>query len=313
MSEYIRINGFDIGIGEQRELSFRIARLPTHTNIDLPVYVNRGHEDGPTLLITAGLHGDELNGIEIARRLMADNLAVPQKGTTIVVPIVNIYGFLQNSRALPDGKDLNRSFPGNKTGSLARRVAYTLVNEILPHADYGLDFHTGGSSRTNYPQIRCVLSNPLNKELAEAFAPPFIINSGLIESSYRKAADRRGKSVIVYEAGESMRFDEVAIEEGIAGAQRLMKHLGMIDKAPKPNPTIILKKSRWLRARYAGIFHSKVESGDKIKKRQILGTITDPFGESEYKIKATTDGFVIGLTYMPVINAGDALIHIAEE
>lgn len=313
MPEIIEINNVKVELGEQRETSFRIARLPTHTTIDLPVYINRGVEDGPVLLITAGLHGDELNGIEIARRLMAQNLAMPECGTTIVMPLVNIYGFLQNTRALPDGKDLNRSFPGSKTGSLARRVAYVLINEILPHVDFGLDFHTGGASRSNYPQVRCVFSSTVNKKLANAFAPPFIVNSKFIDRSYRKSAHRRGKHVIVYEAGESMRFDEYAIQEGINGALRLMKHLEMISDAPAPHHSIIINRSSWVRARYAGIFHTAVKLGQKIKKRQLLGSLTDPFGESEYKIISSIEGYVIGLNHMPVMNAGDALMHIGQE
>lgn len=313
MPETITINGIRIEAGEQKEVSFRIARLPTHTTIDLPIYINRGMEDGPVLLITAGLHGDELNGIEIARRLLANNMALPERGTTIVMPVVNIYGFLQNTRALPDGKDLNRSFPGNKTGSLARRVAYTLLNEILPQVDYGLDFHTGGASRSNYPQVRAVLSDSINEELSKAFAPPIIVNSKFIDKSYRKAAHRKGKHVIVYEAGESMRFDEFAIQEGINGALRLMKHLNMISKAPDPHESVIIRSTRWVRSRYAGIFHSEVTLGVKVKKRQILGRITDPFGETEYLVRSTMDGHVIGLNYMPVMNAGDALMHIGME
>lgn len=313
MPKIIKINGINVDLGEQKEISLRIARLPTHTTIDLPIYVNRGHEDGPVLLITAGLHGDELNGIEIARKLMADNLALPDRGTTIVMPVVNIYGFLQNTRALPDGKDLNRSFPGNKTGSLARRVAYALINEILPQVDFGLDFHTGGASRSNHPQVRSVLSDPVNLKLARAFAPPMIVNSKFIDKSYRKAAHRRGKHVIVYEAGESMRFDQFAISEGIDGTLRLMKHLEMIENAPDPHDSIIIKNSRWVRSRYAGMFHTDVNLGQKVKKRQQLGRVTDPFGETEYKVKSTLDGYVIGLNHMPVMNAGDALMHIGME
>lgn len=305
------LNGKHVAPGEQCYIDLRIAKLPTHTVIDLPIFVSRSKNPGPTLLLTAGLHGNETNGIEIVRRIITDKKMHPTSGTLIAVPIVNIYGFLQQERYLPDGKDLNRSFPGNKTGSLASRVANVIVNELLPLVDFGIDFHTGGASKDNYPQIRCVLSHEQNVSLVEAFAPPFILNSSLIDKSFRKAAHRRGKSIIVYEGGESLRFDEMAIENGIDGTLRLMKSFGMRDDAPeisyKPRT---FHKSSWVRAKVSGLFRTTLKPGDKVVRGQHLGSLTDPYGETNINLKATNNGYVVGLNRMPVVSAGDALLHI---
>ncbi|MDX1585696.1 MAG: succinylglutamate desuccinylase/aspartoacylase family protein [Balneolaceae bacterium] len=311
MPETITINKKKIGLGEHQEIFLKIARLPTYTTINLPVNVYRGDEDGPVLLLTGGLHGDEINGIEIIRRLINRDLIKPDRGTVIAIPLVNVYGFIQNVRGLPDGKDINRSFPGSRSGSLAKLLAYTLMNEIIPQIDYGIDFHTGGSSRANYPQIRCTFDIDRNRELAEAFAPPIVVNSSLINKSFRKAAKNKGKHILVYEAGESMRYDEAGIEEGVNGTLRLMKYLEMIQSAPAPNETQFFNKSAWVRAKYAGLFSSKVELGEEVKKRQVLGHINDPYGKEWFKSISPHNGRIIGLNYSPVVHKGDAVIHLA--
>ena len=312
MPETITINNHEVEPGEQKEIQLNIARLPTYTNIDLPVHVFRSKNDGPTLLLTGGLHGDELNGIEIVRRMVAEDLLTPKQGSVIAIPLVNVYGFIQNVRGLPDGKDINRSFPGVKGGSLARLLAYTLMNEIVPQIDYGIDFHTGGSARSNFPQVRCTLDDEKNKELAQAFKPPFVVHSSLIEKSFRKAAHKKGKHILVYESGESTRFDEFGIKEGINGTLRLMKYLGMKKEVPKPiQETEIYRKTTWVRAKYAGLFKPKIELGEKVKRRQVLGHITDPYGNEQYKFMCPREGRVIGLNYAPVVHKGDALLHLA--
>ncbi len=313
MSDIIQINGEKIERGEDRKLFLRIAKLPTQTNIDLPVRIIRAEQPGPVLLLTGGLHGDEINGIEIVRRMISRKLVTPDRGTVIAIPLMNIYGFIQNVRGVPDGKDINRSFPGSKSGSLAKLVAYTIMNEIIPVIDYGIDFHTGGSSRANLPQIRCVLGEKVNLELAKAFAPPVILHSPLIDMSFRKAAAKKGKQILVYETGESMRFDEKGIKLGIEGTIRVMKHLNMIDKiiTKQEHKTEVYSNSVWARAPLAGLFTPKIELGDIIKKRQLLGAITDPFGIESDKVKSRHDGRVIGLNYSPIVHKGDAIMHIA--
>lgn len=313
MPDIIEINGTKISRGEDKELDLRIARLPTYTNIDLPVRVIRAEKPGPVLLLTGGLHGDEINGIEIVRRLLANNHLQLQKGSVIAIPLMNVYGFIQNVRGVPDGKDINRSFPGSKTGSLAKLVAYTMMNEIIPKIDIGIDFHTGGSTRSNYPQVRCVLDIEKNLELAKAFAPPVILHSPLIDKSFRKAAYKKRKHILVYETGESMRFDQAGIQEGIDGTLRLMKHLGMISDAPEPHQPEIYEKSDWVRASFAGLYHSKVKLGVYIQKGMILGSITDPFGNEMKKIKSRREGRIIGINNCPVVHKGDAILHVATQ
>jgi uncharacterized protein len=312
MPEVIEINGDKIRRGEDKLINLNIARLPTYTHIDLPIRVIRAKENGPVMLFTGGLHGDEINGIEIVRRMLSKNLVVPDAGTVIAIPLMNVYGFIQNVRGVPDGKDINRSFPGVKGGSLAKLVAYTIMNEIIPKIDYGIDFHTGGASRSNYPQIRCVFDLEKNIELARAFAPPVILHSPLIDKSFRKAAFRKGKHILVYETGESLRLDEAGIEEGIAGALRLMKYLGMKKDAPEPGKTETFEKSAWVRARYAGLFRPKVKLGEHVKLRQVIGFITDPFGNESFRIVNKHEGMVIGLNNNPVVHKGDAIFHIAK-
>lgn len=307
----IVIAGRDIQPGEFIEIDINIARLPSHTVIDTPIYVSRGEEDGPVLALTAGMHGDEINGMEIVRRILDSGLHKPKRGVTVCMPIVNMYGFLNYSRDVPDGKDINRSFPGTKYGSLAARVAYHLMHQVIPYVDVGVDFHTGGAMRTNYPQVRAVLKNETNMKMAEAFHAPFTIDAPFRPNSLRKEASRKGKNIIVYEGGESLRFDQQAIEEGIAGTMRLMKYLNMIDVAPEPKEeNRIIWSTSWIRARNAGLFQPNVKCGQLVMKGEWVGTITDPFGEFKEEVMASETGYVIGLNNIPVINAGDALMHL---
>lgn len=307
----IIIAGTKVSKGENAHINLSIARLPSRTPIDIPVFVSRSEEDGPVLLLLAGLHGDEINGIEILRRILRNGYNKPQRGTVICIPVMNIYGFLNYSRDVPDGKDVNRSFPGNKKGSLASRVAYHLMNEIVPLIDYGIDFHTGGASHANFPQIRTLVNDEINKNLAMAFAPPFIVNSNYRPNSLRKESANLGKRIIVYEAGESMRFDRDSIITGVAGARRVMKFLGMTNHSPEAEhkPKIVLKTT-WIRARYSGLFHYFIQNGKRVEKKQLIGAITDPFGDFYSQIKSPVNGYLIGVNNNPVVNQGDALMHL---
>ncbi len=313
MTNAFVINGRNIKPGEQTQVLLQIARLPTHTPIDLPVFIYRAEKPGPVLLLTAGLHGDEINGVETLRRLIVQKRIQPIAGTVICIPVVNIHGFIQYSRQFPDGKDLNRSFPGSKNGSLAGRFAFVLMNEILPLIDFGVDFHTGGASKANYPHLRCNLAILRNRELSTAFAPPFVVNSKPPDHSFRKAATIHEKYILTFEGGESLRFDELAIREGMEGILRVMNHYGMSNEKIKPNKTIILRRSWWNRARYSGLFRSNVTPGNYVKRSQVLGSISDPFGDVEYTVKAKSNGYIIGLNNMCVINKGEALIHVGAE
>jgi predicted deacylase len=297
--------------GESKEININIARLPSHTQIDTPIYVYRSREPGPTLALMAGMHGDEINGMEIVRRILELGHNRVKRGSVLCMPVINVYGFLNYSREVPDGKDINRSFPGTKGGSLAARVAWHVTHDIIPNIDVGIDFHTGGAMRTNFPQVRCVMREEENVELANAFHAPFTLDAPFRPHSLRLTAAKKGKHIIVYEGGESMRMDQDAIEEGVNGTLRLMKHLNMIDNAPAPRFTNkVIWSSTWVRARNAGLFQPAIACGDLIEKEQTVGNLTDPFGEFKEKIKAPATGYVIGLNNNPVVNAGDALVHI---
>ena len=314
MSKIITIVDHEIRPGEFKEININIARLPSRTQIDTPIYVYRGLEDGPVLALTAGMHGDEINGMEIVRRILDAGHNRVKRGTVLCMPVINVYGFLNYSREVPDGKDINRSFPGSKSGSLAARVAYHMTHDVIPFIDYGIDFHTGGAMRTNYPQVRCVMQDTTNVELANAFHAPFTIDAPFRPHSLRQTAAKKDKHIIVYEGGESVRFDQHAIEEGVNGTLRLMKYLKMIDWAPEPKEeNKIIWSSSWARARTAGLFLAEIKCGDLIHKNQIVGTLTDPFGEFKEQIKSPTTGYVVGLNNNPVVNAGDALIHIGQD
>jgi uncharacterized protein len=307
----VTIANNEIQPGEFREININIARLPSHTLIDTPIYVSRSLQDGPVLALIAGMHGDELNGMEIVRRILDLGHHKVKRGTVVCMPVINVYGFLNYSRDVPDGKDVNRSFPGTKTGSLASRVAYHLMREVVPYIDCGIDFHTGGAMRSNYPQVRAVLRDERNLELAAAFSAPFTIDMQFRPNSLRREAARKGKKIIVYEGGESLRFDPHAIEEGVAGTLRLMKALNMIDTAPEPSEiNRVIWSTAWIRAKHAGLFQPNIKSGQLVHRGEWVGTITDPFGEFKEEVIASQTGYAIGLNNGPVINAGDALIHM---
>jgi hypothetical protein len=311
MPEIIRIKEHEVALGEQKIIRLEIARLPSGMMIEMPIHVFRSKTDGPVLLLLGGLHGDEVNGIEIVRRLMADGL--PQKismGTVIAIPVMNIFGFLNFSRDVPDGKDVNRSFPGDAKGSLASRVAHHFSKTIIPVIDYGLDFHTGGAARTNYPQIRYAMEDKNSEILAKAFAAPYTLNSNLIPKSLRHYASKQGKPIVVYEGGESMRFDEFSITEAIEGTERVLQFLGMIPSTYKEKESIFCTSTTWVRAQRSGLFKPFVASGEPVQKDQPIGVINDPFGAYEIKVFSKTEGHIIGHNNTPVIHQGDALFHI---
>jgi len=312
-NETIELRGIKVGLGESKLIKFTIDRLPTGTLIEIPVYVFNGNKLGPTVLLQGGLHGDETNSIEIIRRMLENDYFKIEKGCVIVVPLLSVFGFLHFSRDV-HGKDVNRSFPGTKTGSLASRIAYFHMREIVGNIDFGIDYHTGGNQRSNYPQIRFTEESEVCKKLAEIFNAPFYFPAKLINKSFRKEAYKHNIPIIVYEGGEALRFDEHAIKEGIDGTLRILEHFKMISKSPikitKKSGSIYLNKKRWIRAKIAGLFNSFVHNGDKIVKGQIIGDITDTYGETSIKIKSPISGYIIAINYFPVINRGDAIFHL---
>lgn len=310
----ITIGGEAVKPGENKLLNINIDRLPTGTLIDIPVYVFNAQKPGPTILVQAGLHGDEINGIEIVRRMLAEKRFNIECGAVIAVPVLNIFGFIHFSRDVPDGKDVNRSFPGSKTGSMANRIAYHYVSEILNQIDFGIDLHTGSGQRHNFPQIRYTEEDEMSTTLAKVFNAPISFSSNLIEGSFRDAAFRLGKPTIVFEAGESMRFDDYSILEGMQGILNVLKHFKMISKIEpmyvERNKTVHLIGRKWLRAPTAGMFIPKITNGSEFKEGQEMGIVTDTFAKHEKSIIAPFDGLVCCVNHQAVVNQGDALFHV---
>ncbi len=310
------ILGEEIKPGKSYQLNLDVAKLHTRTPILVPVIVNRAKEDGPTVLLMAGVHGDEINGIEIVRRFIYKKLNIPTSGTIICLPVFNIFGFLNVKRELPDGRDLNRSFPGSSKGSLAAQFSFRFMKEIAPHCDYIIDFHTGASKRNNFPQVRCVFSDEPSIELAKIFNPPFILHSNLISKTLREAVTKNKNKILLFEGGKSNDIEEQIIEEGLNGAKRIIAHLGMRNykyDITKERSPISLSKSKWLRSPISGMFKLIIENGSFVQKSQLLGYVTDPFGRAERKVVANTAGYVICVNESPVVYKGDAIVHIGEE
>lgn len=305
------INNTEIKPGENKDVELRISKLASGTIVSLRAQIFRSQHDGPTLLITGGVHGDEINGVEIVRQAIKlglfDNLNI---GSVIAIPLVNIDGFNNFSRDLPDGKDVNRSFPGSKNGSLAARVANTISTLILPLVDFGLDFHTGGASIHNYPQIRVNRKDDNSLELAKIFNAPLTVETGLVKKSLRKEAFLYDIPMIVFEGGESLRIDQNSIAEGIRGIKRVLSHYKMINETIPSQKTQTITSHKWLRAVSAGIFVPKKKAGEYFKTGDILGIITNPYNDFENEIIAEQDGFIFGHDNKPVINQGKALFHI---
>jgi len=304
-----------IALGESRRLDFSIAKLYTSTKVEIPIIIERSKIPGPTVLLTAALHGDEINGVEIVRQLIARKWNKPKRGTIICIPILNVFGFLNGDRSFPDGRDLNRVFPGTKSGSLASRVAFHFTKKILPHADYCLDFHTGGASRFNASQIRIKPGNEKLLELAKVFNAPFTVYSNTIEKSYRNTCQKMGIPVLLFEGGKSGDSNKHIVKEGVDGVLRFLDHLDMLGKrisVPKAgNDTIIIEKSKWIRAQKSGLLHIKIECNKHVEKGEFLATITDPYGKMRFKVTSPNEGYIINVNQSPIVNQGDAIFHIS--
>ncbi len=299
--------------GTRRTIDLPVALLHTHTPITMPVHVVNGRRPGPKMFVSAAVHGDEINGVEIIRRLLNRSDLKRIRGTLVVVPIVNVFGFLQHSRYLPDRRDLNRSFPGSERGSLAARLAGLFMKEIVSRCTHGIDLHTAAVHRTNLPQIRVDLENTQAYALAKAFGAPVIINADLREGSLREAAVARKIPMLLYEAGEALRFDELAISAGLRGIVNVMREIGMLVRRRKraPGRGIVAKSTVWVRAPESGILRAMVALGARVKKDAALGVVSDPFGERDTEIRAPAAGIVIGRAMIPLVNEGEALFHIA--
>lgn len=315
MQEPITIAGHVIKPGTRKSIELPIPDFYTHTATSMPVHVIHGNKPGPCLLVCAAIHGDEINGVEIIRRLLKHKTVNNLKGTLIAIPIVNIFGFVSQSRYLPDRRDLNRSFPGSKKGSMASRLANILMEEIVEKCTHIIDLHTGAVARNNLPQIRAYLKhNKETEELARAFGVPVVIHTELRDGSLREAAGDLNIPVLLYEAGEALRFDEVAIRAGVRGVLGVMSYLSMRQKSRKKKgyKTVISNDTQWIRAHESGILRTIIPLGTSVKKGDLLAYINDPLGEIETKVTSSVFGIVIGKTKLPLVHEGDAIFHIAK-
>ncbi|RCV89687.1 succinylglutamate desuccinylase/aspartoacylase family protein [Billgrantia montanilacus] len=307
--------GVKVMPGNRIQIDVPVARLYTHAPLHIPVEVVHGRQQGPVLLVCGGIHGDEINGVEIVRRLLRSKQIQGLRGTLVAVPIVNVFGFMQHTRYLPDRRDLNRCFPGSESGSLGGRVAALFREQIVDHATHIIDLHTGAIHRTNLPQIRAQLSPGSETErMANAFGAPVILNAELREGSLRHYAQNRGIPVLTYEAGEALRFDEWAITPGVRGVLRVMRRLGMLTGEHRrrlPPAAELANGSSWARAPIDGILRPKVRLGARVAKGEVLGKVADPFGNAEEAVTSMADGIVIGMSRLPLANEGEALFHIA--
>jgi len=315
-TDVLQIGETSIHPGERRTIELPIAQLHTHTDVTMPVHVIRGRKDGPRLFVSAAIHGDEINGVEIIRRLLKLRALRRLRGTLIAVPIVNVFGFLQHERYLPDGRDLNRFFPGISAGSLTSRLAHLFMEQIVANSNHGIDLHTGANHRCNLPQIRACLEDEPTAALARTFGAPVVLNANLRDGSLRQAVMERDMPMLLYEAGEALRFDETGIRIGVRGIVAVMRQIGLLPrqktKTRRQQTVVTAYQSTWVRASQSGILRTYVPLGRRVEKGQSLGTIADPFGEKEVDVPSTATGIVIGRSHMPLVNEGDGMFHIAQ-
>jgi predicted deacylase len=310
----LQINGTRIAPGTNVYIDIPVTQLYTHAPITIPVHVIHSKYPGPRLFVSGAVHGDEINGVEIIRRVLKLPALKRLHGTLIAAPIVNVHGFINHSRYLPDRRDLNRSFPGSETGSLTARVANIFLKEIVAKCTHGIDLHTAAVHRDNLPQVRGDLDNPEIERMARAFGAPVILNGGLVDGSLRKLAMEAGVHTLLYEAGEALRFNELCIRGGVRGVLSVMRELGMLaqGKHPLPPPeAMVASSTSWMRAPQSGILRTTVALGARVKPGTRLGVIADPFGECEIDVLSTASGIIIGRTNIPLVHEGDALFHIA--
>lgn len=313
--EELILAGKSIPPGSRRDIDLPVALLHTQTPMNMPVRVIRGRRDGPRLFISAAIHGDELNGVEIIRRLHQEKALERLRGTLITIPIVNVFGVIHHSRYLPDRRDLNRSFPGSERGSLAGRLADIFMREIVANSTHGIDVHTGALHRENLPHLRVDLRDPETERLAHAFGVPVIINSDLRDGSLREVAAGRGIPMLLYEGGEALRFDELSIRAGVKGVLNVMRALDMLPRSryhPRRQiESLVARSSAWVRATDSGIFRTFVALGARVTRGEVLGAVTSPFGDVSVELHSPASGIVIGKSKLPLVNEGDALFHIA--
>lgn len=320
MRQAFSIGGVAVEPGERRLVDIPVSKLSNHTPVTLPVHVLHGALPGPTMFVSAAIHGDELNGVEIIRRVLRALQPGNIRGTLMCVPVVNAYGFIGRSRYLPDRRDLNRSFPGSQTGSLAARLAHLFLVEVVTRSQIGIDLHTAAVHRVNLPQIRCAAEKRERcRELAEAFGVEVVLESPERTGSLRRAAREIGVDVLVYEGGEGLRFDEFAIKAGVDGIANVMLKIGMLELPESMEATagearrqpVFANASKWVRAPEGGVLRTTKRIGDAVSEDEVIGYVANPYEDSDVPVRSPRRGIIIGRTTLPIVNMGDALFHVA--
>jgi hypothetical protein len=319
--ESFAIGGVRVRAGASRSVELPLTRLVTGGDVSIPVQVVHGREQGPVVWVNAAIHGDEVVGVEVIRRVLGQVSAKTLRGTLVAVPVVNVLGFMAGDRYLPDRRDLNRAFPGSARGSLASRIAHLFMTEVVAKCELGIDLHTAADRRANLPQVRADLDDPETRRLALAFGAPVALHAALRDGSLRQAARAAGARVLVYEGGEALRFDDESISTGVTGVLRVLDALGMLpEEAHDAEPdeseemsgaTLVSRASGWVRARGSGILQLDVELGDLVEEGRRLGGISDTLGRRIRLVHADRPGIIVGLNRAPLVNIGDAVIHIA--
>lgn len=313
MATPFEIAGTRIEPGEYQELSLKVSEFYTSQPTNIPVFVKRGTTDGPRLFVTAAVHGDEINGVQIVRNLIIELKERDIKGTFVGVPVVNRFGFINHQRDMPDQRDLNRSFPGTPDGSLASRYAFNVFNEIVKKCTHGIDLHTAGASRTNMPQVRCDIKNPECKRMAQAFGTNVILHHAGGNGTLRREATAAGVPTIIYEAGETFKFERDVVAQGKRGILHVMRAIGMIDYELHPPPyQVVVKNSSWVRADKGGLLDVYVRPGDLVYEGDEIAVITNPFGREKGSVKSPTSGLVIGRVTLPLVHPGNPIAHLVK-
>ncbi|MCZ7529596.1 MAG: succinylglutamate desuccinylase/aspartoacylase family protein [Acidimicrobiia bacterium] len=310
----LSFGGTEAPLGRRTDVELPVARLPTGTWMSLPLAVIAGSTPGPTVWISAAIHGDEINGVEICRRVLEAVDPSSMTGTLIAVPVVNVFGFVEGNRYLPDRRDLNRSFPGSRRGSLASQLAHLLLTEVVDRCELGIDLHTGSNHRSNLPQIRANLDDDRTRELAARFGAPFVLHAQTRDGSLRAAATKRGVRVLLYEAGEAERFDDDAIVVGARGVLSVLDEVGLTQGLGSSAGRVIeARRSRWLRSPRGGILRLGVDLGQTVERHQTIGIVSDALGVGESVMRSPVPGLVISAIRHPLVGRGDAVVHVAED
>ena len=301
-----------IAPGEDADVSITVSESYAGMDINIPLHIRRAKQPGPAVFVTAAVHGDEINGTGAIRQLIADKPFALTRGTLVLVPVVNLLGFERHSRYLPDRRDLNRSFPGSPTGSLASRLAHALFTQVVQRCDYGIDLHTAAVRRTNFPNVRANLKDPKLAAFARAFGTELILSGKAPKGSLRGAACKHGCPTLILEAGEVWKVEPTVVEYTVRGVQNCLIHLGMVEGQPS-EPAYVLEadKTQWVRAQHGGFLSFHVGPGDILNQDDPIATNTSLLGHEHNTITAPRPGVVLGMTTLPSVAPGDPVCHLA--